>query len=294
MRIRLSKKIGFCFGVKRAVAMAEAALKSKAGRIYSLGSIIHNSEVVEDLSRKGLEVIKDIGRIKGGVVIISSHGLSPKIMKKISARGAKVIDTTCPFVSNAQKFARRLGEEGYRIVIVGDAGHPEIKALVDFVPQCSGPKKIFVARDMSGARALKLSHHDKVGVISQTTQSTDNFLDVVKVVAEKRPRELRVFNTICNDAGQRQVLAGMLAKAVEVMLIVGGKNSANTRRLFEVCKKVLKDSYLVETDKDLKRCWFSKKRLTGITSGASTPEWIVKKVVSKIRNLTERGCIIND
>jgi len=283
MQIRLSKKIGFCFGVKRAVAMAEAALKSKKVRIYSLGSIIHNNEVVEDLSRKGLEVIKDIGGIRGGVVIISSHGLSPKITGRISARGNKVIDTTCPFVSKAQSIARRLGEEGYRIVIVGDAAHPEIKALVDFVPHRAGAKTVFVAKDTSEARAIRLGHRDRVGVISQTTQSTDNFLDVVKMVAEKRPLELRVFNTICNDASERQVLARALAKAVDLMLIIGGKNSANTRRLFEVCKKVLKDSYLVEKDKDLKKGWFNKKRLVGITSGASTPEWIIKEVVNKIK-----------
>lgn len=286
MRIKLSRKIGFCFGVKRAVAMAERALKKEKNRdIYSLGSIIHNRQVVEDLERKGLRVIKNIGRVKKGVVVISSHGLSPKLAGRIPRKGIKVIDTTCPFVSNAQRTARRLGEEGYGVVIVGDAGHPEIKALVDFVPGASRAKKVFVLKDKKEARALRITRNDRIGVISQTTQSPANFLDVVGTIAQKRPGELRVFNTICNDAEERQSLASCLARHVGAMLIVGGKNSANTKRLFEVCRKILDNSYLVETDKDLKKGWFKAGCIVGITSGASTPEWTIRKVVAKIKKI---------
>jgi len=289
MRIRLSKKIGFCFGVKRAVGMAEKALDKNKSSIYSLGSIIHNSQVVERLSRKGLKVIKDAGRMKGGVVVISSHGLSPGITKRILRRGIKIIDTTCPFVLNAQRIARRLGEEGYDVVVVGDAAHPEIKALVDFIPKGRG-SRIYVVKDKHAAVRLKLGHDQKVGVISQTTQSSGNFLDVVKVISEKRPRELRVFNTICKDAEERQNFAGRLAKNVGMMLIIGGKNSANTRRLFEVCRKVLADSHLIETDKDLKENWFKKRQVIGVTSGASTPDWVIRKVVNSItRSLKQKA-----
>ncbi|MDP2913027.1 MAG: 4-hydroxy-3-methylbut-2-enyl diphosphate reductase [Candidatus Omnitrophota bacterium] len=284
MRIKLSERIGFCFGVRRAVAMAERALEeNRLGGICSLGPIIHNKEAVRDLAIKGLKVRKDIGKIKGGAVVVSSHGLSPKIKRAISKKGLKVIDTTCPFVLNAQRIAKRMGEEGYVVVIAGDANHPEIKALVDFVPDASGAAKVFVVKDKRKIGALKISHEDKVGVVAQTTQSTQNFLDVVKAIADKKPRELRVFNTICNDAEERQRLASCLAREVDLMLIVGGKNSANTKRLFEVCKMALKDSYLVETDKAVRRGWFAGKGLVGVISGASTPEWIIKKVVSKIK-----------
>ena len=277
MSVRLAKKVGFCFGVKRAVAMAEAALK-KNKPIYSLGSIIHNRQVVEDLSRKGLKVIDDANKTKGGLLVISSHGLSPKIARDIAGRGIKIIDTTCPFVLNAQRIAKRLSDEGYIVVIVGDARHPEIKALVDFVP-----KKVFVVKDSREALRLKLKSDERVSIISQTTQSMANFLDVIKTVVEHRPKEVRVFNTICNDAEERQRFASRMAKEVSLMLVVGGKNSANTRRLLEVCKKTLKRSHLVETDKELRKAWFKKGQVVGITSGASTPDWMVQKVVNKIK-----------
>ncbi len=275
--VRLAKKIGFCFGVRRAVDMAEAALKNK-GPIHSLGSIIHNEQVVEDLSKKGLKVVRDVKRIRTGVVVISSHGISPAVSKNILKRGIKLIDTTCPFVLNAQRIARSLSEASYNVIIVGDASHPEIKALVDFVST-----DVFVVKGELEARALRIDASEKFIILAQTTQSTDNFLDVVRAVSEKRPKELRIFNTICRDAEERQEAARVLAGSVDAMFVVGGRSSANTKRLFEVCKKILNNSHLVETEKDLRKRWFEGARSVGITSGASTPDWIVKKVVNKIQ-----------
>jgi len=277
VKVRLAKKIGFCFGVKRAVEMAEAALKSK-GPIYSLGSIIHNQQVVEDLSKKGLKVVKDVRKIKSGVVVISSHGISPVVSKSIAKRGIKLIDTTCPFVLNAQRIARSLSDASYNVIIVGDAVHPEIKALVDFVST-----DVFVVKGESEARALEIDASEKFIILAQTTQSTDNFLDVVRAVSEKKPKELRIFNTICRDAEERQEAARLLAGSVDAMFVVGGKSSANTKRLFEVCKKILNNSHLVETEKDLRKRWLDGARTVGVTSGASTPDWIVKRVVNKIQ-----------
>lgn len=276
MRVRLADRIGFCFGVKRAVRMAEEAL-GRHKKIYSLGYIIHNRQVVNDLSHKGLKVIKDASVVKDGAILISSHGISPKVASRIMKRGLRIIDTTCPFVMNAQKVARRLSEEGYSVIIVGDAAHPEVRALVDFVPTGA-----VVVRDARQAAALKLKKDARVSIISQTTQSTVNFTDAVRAILEKKPKELRVFNTICNDAEERQRLASNLAKKVGLMLIVGGRNSANTRRLFDVCKRVQKNSHLIETDGELKKVWFNKTRSVGIASGASTPDRLVKKVVNKI------------
>ncbi|MDO8526047.1 MAG: 4-hydroxy-3-methylbut-2-enyl diphosphate reductase [Candidatus Omnitrophota bacterium] len=282
MPVRLAKKTGFCFGVKRAVRMAEDALMKKRP-IYSLGSIIHNRQVVDDLSKRGLKVIKDLTKIKKGVLLISSHGLSPKIRSSIMKRGIDIIDTTCPFVLNAQRMARRLSAEGYMVIIVGDARHPEVRALVDFAEA-----GVFVVKDKFEARPIKLGRDDKVSIISQTTQSKGNFQDVVKVISEKNPKELRVFNTICEDAESRQAQAEALSRQVDLMIVVGGRNSANTKRLFDVCAGDSGRAHLVETEAELDKRWFRPGRSTGITSGASTPEWMVKRVVRKIRSINSK------
>ncbi len=282
MKIVLAEKTGFCFGVKRAVAMAEEALGKKEP-ICSLGSIIHNKQVVRDLSRKGLKVVKNIDDITEGTVVVSSHGISPKVAKDIVKRGIKIIDTTCPFVLNAQKIAKRLSEKGYVVVIVGDSKHPEVKALVDFAP-----KRVFVVKDKHQAVRLRLKKDDRVSIISQTTQSMTNFLDVVKTISGYAPKEMTIFNTICHDAENRQERARQLAGKVDLMLVVGGRDSANTKRLFEVCKKVLDNSHLLESEGELKEKWFESVKTAGITSGASTPEWVIKKVVKKIGSISRK------
>ncbi len=277
MSIKLAKKIGFCFGVKRAVTMAEDALK-KNNPIYSLGSIIHNKDVVRELSKKGLKVVGDIDDVKGGIVVISSHGLSPKVARAIHGKGIKIIDTTCPFVLNAQRIAKRLNDEGYRVIIVGDKDHPEVRALVDFAPRSA-----CVIKNKSEARRLKFKPNKKVSIISQTTQSTANFQDVAETILAKRPKELRIFNTICQDAEERQALAERLAGEVDLMLVVGGKDSANTRRLNDVCRRVSRSSRHIETEADLETRWFKDSRKIGIASGASTPDWVIRRVVDKIK-----------
>ena len=282
MKVILADKIGFCFGVKRAVKMAEAAL-GKNSRIYSLGSIIHNRQVVDGLETRGLKVIKDINQAVGGTLVISSHGLSPKTAKKLTAKGIKIIDTTCPFVLNAQRIAKFLSDEGYAVIIAGDADHPEVKALVGFV---SGD--VFVVKNGKEASSLKLKRAEKIGIISQTTQSTGNFLDVVKAVFEKGPKEVRIFNTICRDTEDRQLSASRLAKRADLMLIVGGKDSANTRRLFEVCNKLQRNSHHIEAEGELDRGWLEAGQVVGIASGASTPDWVVKRVVGRISRISKQ------
>ncbi|MDD5136034.1 MAG: 4-hydroxy-3-methylbut-2-enyl diphosphate reductase [Candidatus Omnitrophica bacterium] len=277
MSVRLAKKTGFCFGVKRAVRMAEEALSEKK-KIHSLGSIIHNKQVVESLSRRGLKVIKDINELKKGVLVISSHGLSPKIRASIVKRGIDIIDTTCPFVLNAQKIAKRLAGEGYTVVIVGDSAHPEVRALVDFAAG-----RVFVVKDKREAGSLKLDGNDRVSIIAQTTQSKENFANVVKEISAKDPKELKVFDTICEDAESRQAQAKKLSRQVDLMLVVGGRNSANTKRLLDVCKKRSGAAYLIETEDEIEDSWLKKIRSVGITSGASTPDWIVKKVADRVR-----------
>jgi 4-hydroxy-3-methylbut-2-enyl diphosphate reductase len=277
MRLKLARRVGFCFGVRRAVEMAEEVLK-KENRAYSLGSIIHNRQVVEGLSKKGLKVIKSIDEADSGVLVISSHGISPDLFRKISKRSLKLVDTTCPFVRNAQSSARSLGEEGYTVIIVGDVDHPEVRALYDFAG-----KRAYVVKDARGLKALRLKPSERIGVLSQTTQSMDNFLGVVKAIIDAMPKDLKIFNTICKDAQERQAAARDISREVDLILVVGGKNSANTKRLLEVCKKTLRKSYLIETEDDLRSQWFKNVSVVGITSGASTPEAIVRRVAKIIR-----------
>lgn len=289
--VTLPEKTGFCFGVKRAVAMAEAALKKKRP-IYSLGSLIHNEQVVRALKRKGLRVANSPEEVRrASTVVISSHGISPKVAARVRRRGIKIIDTTCPFVLKAQRNARRLSGEGYLVVIVGDANHPEVRALVDFA---SG--KARVVKDAGEAKALKFGRNDRISVISQTTQSPGNFFKVVRAVSAKGPREIKVFNTICRDAEERQALARRLAEKVDVMIVIGGRHSANTKRLFEVCRKVLRSSYLIETEGEVRKSWFKAGGTVGVTNGASTPDWVINRVVGRVKKMTnsyERGCAIN-
>jgi len=279
MRIRIARRIGFCFGVKRAIDLAESILK-KGGKIYSLGSIIHNREVVEKLSRRGLKVVNGIGRIRSGTVVISSHGLSPRTVARLKKMPVRIVDTTCPFVLNAQRIAKHLSAEGYGVIIVGDVKHPEVTALLDFAQGTA-----IVIKDSRSARMFRLSENSRISVISQTTQSMDNFIGVINTLLAKRPKEMRVFNTICGDAEYRQDAARRLAKKVDVMLVVGGRHSANTRRLYEVCSKILARTHLIENERGIRPEWFRNAGDVGITSGASTPDWIIKKVVDKMRKL---------
>lgn len=274
MPVKLAKKVGFCFGVKRAIDIAEDVIK-KERKAYSLGSIIHNRQVVENLSAKGLKVIDDICRVRSGCIVISSHGISPKRIEEIKNRSLRLVDTTCPFVRNAQEIARDLSRSGYTVIIVGDADHPEVKALIDFAGD-----KASVVKDAAGIPALRLKSGERIGILSQTTQSMANFLPVVKAAIASKPGELKVFNTICADAESRQEAARELALKSDLMLIVGGHNSANTKRLLQVCRRMLKNSYLIESSKDLKDVWFKDTITVGITSGASTPDRIVKDVAS--------------
>lgn len=275
-QVRLSKKTGFCFGVKRAVSMAEKAIR-RGCNIYSLGSLIHNSSVVNELERKGLKIITDLGKAAGGAtIVISSHGISPVIKNAIRRKGFGIIDTTCPFVLKAQKIARRLRKKCDHVVIAGDAEHPEVKALVDFVPR---GVRTTVVKDAAAVAKLNIKRSDMVSVLSQTTQSTKRFAGIVRALSGLGPRTLTVFNTICKDAEHRQGLVRDLAGEVDVMLVVGGKNSANTKRLFEVSKKLLKRSYLVEGYAEVDRRWFRRHDKIGIASGASTPSTAVLEVM---------------
>jgi (E)-4-hydroxy-3-methyl-but-2-enyl pyrophosphate reductase len=282
LKIVLADRIGFCFGVKRAVNIAEEAIRVK-GAVYSLGSLIHNRQVVRDLSRKGLKAVKGPAEIKKGAVVMPSHGVSPSILSELAAKGLRIIDATCPFVRKAQGAARLLSNAGYTVVIVGDSGHPEVKAILGSVDG-----RVLVVKDGRASRLLRFRAGEKASVIAQTTQSSANFAAAVKAIAAKKPAGLKIVNTICKDAEIRQDAARRTARGVDAMIVIGGHDSANTRRLSEVCENISKRSYHVESEKELKNHWLKDACKIGVTSGASTPQWVIDKVVEKIKTKSNK------
>ena len=257
--------------------MAKEALEKNKGKlVYSLGPIIHNNQVVEELFKEGLKSVKGLNEVKKGVVVISSHGASPKVIEQIKNKGFEIVNAACPYVLSAQKIAKSLNDDGYCVVIVGDRHHPEVEALVGF----AGGEAI-VIKDAEELKKVKFPS-GRVGIISQTTQSLENYFKIIYQLLKMPFSEVRIFNTICTDTEKRQKAAAKLAKEADAMIIVGGKMSANTKRLFEICSGICGGTYHIETAKELKKDWIKGKGLIGIASGASTPDWIIEDVKNKI------------
>lgn len=277
--------MGFCFGVKRAVMLTNSALNKNEKHVYSLGSVIHNPQVIEQLKSKGLRVVKDIKDIKAGIFLIRSHGISPKVLQTISKRNLKLIDGTCPFVKRCHDIARQLKSGGFKIIVAGQRHHPEVAALLDV----AGKRNCFVVNSIRDAAGLNISKQ-KVGVIAQTTQNMSDYFDIINILLTKDFRQMRIFNTICLDVRRRQQAAINLAKSVDMVFVVGGKNSANTTRLAKVLRNIKKDVYHIETEGDIKTEWLKNSlKAVGVTSGASTPEWIIDRVINRIKNSSEKN-----
>lgn len=277
MKIEVAKRAGFCFGVKRAVKLAyETAAKSKQ-TVCTLGPIIHNPQVVKDLEGWGVKAIEEPSRIKKGVIIIRSHGVHPRVMQQLKVRkGLTIIDATCPFVTKAQKAAACLRDEKRQVIIIGEKEHPEVIAL-----------KGYAGRDSMVFNHNSVKVGPRIGVLAQTTLLTDDFVKALMYLGSKT-NDIHLINTICRATQVRQQDTMQLAKRSDLMIVVGGRNSANTSRLAELCRKVGKPTYHVETEDELKPKWFSQARLAGVTAGASTPDALVRKVVKRIRDITKK------
>ena len=277
MNVTVAPGSGFCFGVKRALKLAFDAARKGDGPIVTLGPIIHNPQVVAKLEEEGLSVVGDLSEIEGGTLIVRSHGLPQKVLDDAARRNIAVVDATCPFVKQTQDAAARLEEEGYTVVIVGEEDHPEVLSVTGNL----GRQAIVVD---GPARLADMGEADKVGVVCQTTQPLEHLRAVVEALLA-RGREVRVFNTICEATLDRQASTLELAREVDLMLVVGGRNSANTRRLWELCREAGCDAYHIETAGEVDPSWFQGKRSVGVTGGASTPHWIIDEVV---RNVEDR------
>ncbi|WP_027340263.1 bifunctional 4-hydroxy-3-methylbut-2-enyl diphosphate reductase/30S ribosomal protein S1 [Halonatronum saccharophilum] len=280
MEIILAKHAGFCFGVNRAMDLALEIGDKKEGAVHTLGPLIHNPQAVKKLEGVGIGVEKEIKNIEEGTVIIRSHGVPPNIINQAEDKGLEVVNATCPFVKRAQDKARELLEDGYQVVISGDKDHPEVVAILGYADN-----KAIVVEDESDFS--KLDTCKKVGVIVQTTQSLDRLQKLSNFLLE-RVGELKVYNTICTTTGQRQDEAGRLSQKVDLMIVIGGYNSANTNRLAQICRQNDVQTYHIESADELKNGWFANNiNKVGITAGASTPNWIIKEVLSRMTEINE-------
>lgn len=279
MNVKVAETAGFCFGVQRAVDRVYELIGSDAAPIYTLGPIIHNEEVVSDLEKKGVAVIceKDLGSLKGGTVVIRSHGVGRRVYNTIKKYGLGYVDVTCPFVLKIHKIVERESSRGAHIVIIGDPGHPEVQGICGW---CQGPYTVI--KNAEDAEKFNISPEKEVCVVSQTTFNYNKFKDLVEILEKKR-YDNNVLNTICNATEDRQRETKQIAKEVDTMLVIGGKHSSNTQKLYEISKCECGNTYYIQSPVDLDSEMFQSSSCVGITAGASTPNKIIEEVQKHVR-----------
>jgi (E)-4-hydroxy-3-methyl-but-2-enyl pyrophosphate reductase len=280
MEIIIAKNTGLCYGVKRALKIALETRRKRDGRVATLGDLIHNPQVIEDLRSRGIDSVEDVGVRGDGTVIIRSHGVSPDVYAGLRKRKLEVVDATCPIVKRIQELVARLAEEGLEIVIVGDEEHPEIKGLIGY---SRGRGRIVV----SEGQVETLPHKKKRAVLAQSTQDLYLFERVAAALIEKTA-ELQVFNTICHSTQTRQRATSELAAKVDVLFIVGGRTSSNTRKLYQISRRILPRTYFIENADQIKPRMLLRANTIGISGGASTPPEAIEAAVRKIRRNFEQ------
>lgn len=276
----MAKSAGFCWGVKRAVEMAINSLKSRR-KVYCLGELIHNRLEIERLKTLGMKFVETIEEIPfNSTVLIRSHGVSPIIMEKLKEKNLNIIDATCPFVKDVHEKVLKLEKEGYPILILGNPKHPEVKGIAGHVKR---PLIIHSLEELEKLPPLK-----KIGIVCQTTLNV-NFLKKAVSNLLLKAKDIKIYNTICNATQIRQKEAKELARQVDVMIVIGGKNSSNTTKLYQISKEINPNSYHVESEEEIKKDWFKTARKVGITAGASTPQWVIETIIKHILDLKEGG-----
>ncbi|MGZ3496191.1 MAG: 4-hydroxy-3-methylbut-2-enyl diphosphate reductase [Vulcanimicrobiaceae bacterium] len=276
MEIKKAKTQGFCFGVAITVKKAEEAIESRTN-VTTLGHVVHNPQMVESLASRGLKNATSVDDVDSGTLFVRAHGLPIEVFETANAKGLEVIDATCPMVTKIHVQAEKLKADGYKIVVVGDPNHPEVKGTLSHVP---GAWCIETVEDVE-----KLPRSSKIGVVVQSTYSRERFTDIVKALTAKY-YEVRSVNTICTDTNNRQSEVIALSKEVEVMVVVGGKTSANTKHLAELAELNGARAYHIEGPAELRADWFDGVRIAGLMSGASTPGWLVDEVAGKMEELS--------
>lgn len=281
MEVILAEHAGYCFGVKRAVKIADDAAEEKNGSVKTLGPLIHNPQVVNRLAEKGVDRVESLDEVDSGVVIFRSHGVSsPKVMDEALNKGLTVLGATCPFVTNAQRDAKQLVDEGYQVVMVGDRHHPETKSVLGHAGE-----EILVTESFEEIKTFLNRYTKKrLGIISQTTQTYGKFSEIV-VQCLEICEEVKIFNTICYATEDRQTEAKSLAEKVDTMVVVGGKNSANTTHLADICRGYGIPVFHIETEEEIESNWFTDVERVGVTAGASTPDWIINTIIDSLKRM---------
>ena len=284
MEILLAREMGFCWGVRRAIDLVEKATEER-GPILSLGPIVHNPQVVAALAEKGVQVTSSIDGVSGVPLAITAHGVGPKVLEEVKAKKLEIIDTTCPIVTRSQRWAEKMAEDGFTVIVYGDADHREVKGVLSWA---KGKGIALAEGDVPSLSPELLS---RVAIIPQTTQSPVRFAAFVGRLLQEhlgQISELRVINTLCNVTASQQAAARELAQEVDLMLVIGGHNSANSRHLAEACREVGAETHHIETAAELEEQWLTERRRVGIAAGASTPDRAVEEVVRRIRKMAPK------
>ena len=276
MKVKLASNYGFCFGVKRAIKIAEDYKNSS-----TMGPLIHNQDEINRLRNDfNVGLYTNLSDVKDhDTVIIRTHGIPKDDLKNLRAQKAKIINATCPFVTTPQQIVKKMSKEGYSILIFGDADHPEVKGVQSYGEDQNDVHIILEPSDIENL----VFKNNKIATVAQTTKKKEKYLEIVNALILKN-KEVRVFNTICGATFENQDAARDLSKEVDVMIVIGGKNSSNTKQLHSICLENCADSYLIENETELQNSWFLNKKLCGITAGASTPDWIIQQVVEKVES----------
>ncbi|MGI6119248.1 MAG: bifunctional 4-hydroxy-3-methylbut-2-enyl diphosphate reductase/30S ribosomal protein S1 [Desulfosporosinus sp.] len=277
MQVKLAAKAGFCFGVKRALDMAERTAETSTS--VSLGPLIHNQQVVKRLAKRGIHVVNALEEVSDEhALIIRSHGVGPSVYHEAENKGIQIVDATCPFVKRAQRLAAESSKRGKQVIVMGDKLHPEVQGILGWAGKNALPIQTL-------EEAKKLPFYPQLAILAQTTQLKESFEEIVDEL-KHHTGDLTVHNTICNATAERQKAAQQLAQTVDIMIVVGGRNSENTRKLASICAKSTK-TYLIETAEELEVDWFKEAKCAGLTAGASTPDWIIEEVYQKMSDMNE-------
>ena len=280
MDVTVAKTAGFCFGVKRAVEKVYEQIEKGKTPIYTFGPIIHNEEVVRDLEERGVKVLEtaeELRQLTDGFVVIRSHGVGKDIYDILEKNGIEIIDATCPFVKKIHRIVSEQNENGRRVIIVGNGKHPEVEGIKGW-----GNDDTLVIETAEEFEKLQISDGEKLCIVAQTTFNYNKFQDLVEKISKTR-YDILVLNTICNATQERQVEARQIASQVDVMIVIGGRNSSNTQKLYEICRRECKETYYIQTLKDFKPEKAGSVRSVGITAGASTPNQIIEEVHTNVR-----------
>ena len=280
MEVRVAGTAGFCFGVKRAVDKVYQLARETSQPIYTLGPVIHNETVVEDLTKKGVRILsgcEELEEIERGIVVIRSHGVGREVYETIAARGLECVDVTCPFVLKIHRIGERESSQGREILIFGDESHPEVQGICGWCRRGAA-----VVSDRGGLEDFMVRSHEKICVVSQTTFNYNKFKDLVEILGEKSYDSI-ILNTICDATEKRQREAQAIAGDADTMLVIGGRQRSNTQKLYEICKKECKNTYYIQTLIDLDSEMFRSSSCVGITAGASTPNKIIEEVHKHVR-----------